>query len=733
MLMQIDPAFRAQAHRARRRRARRAALRWGVGGTLCLVLLAGVFSIWRPALPWWDEDTGPGMVQVEDEFAVAPVVLADPFTDLPGDPVLIASEDAGEAARGIRVDGPPELDMARAGPPAPGRLTLLREDLYSRDRRLVAALPTTREDLALFRAQRALAARAGAEAVLPATATATGGDADAGNPDSSFIYMRDSALRSPAWSDLLLEVRLPTPLAQMLTANGIAPADAEALAREAGFAPDPLPAGSVLALRHIGRAPARHVLQFSLYTPEGWQGTLARAPAPGQMLAQAPLVTGADPWFGQNIADLASGEAAASGQMRLLDVVYSAALRGGMTVEMVGELVAMMAQVHDLDAYADEGDRLTLVFAPDAPAAAPGMGGSGAAAHILFAGISGPSGSKPCYVIPDPKEEAGGWTCYAPGARVIAAQGVMAMLMPVSGALKDRYSAATPWVSWRGSNGAPVLAPAAGTVRSVTPDAGEGVTLVLDHGDGVASRLSGLGAALEGIAPGAVLRAGQRIGTARADTDPALQVLLAGGAVDPMPFLTGTEAVLGSDSVEQLIAQIITVESAGNPRARNPLSTATGLGQFIESTWLRMMGSYRPDLVATLSRAELLDLRFDPAMSREMVRHLAQENEAFLRARGHAITPGRLYLAHFLGPGGAHTVLSADPSASIAALMGPGVVRANPFLANYSAADLRNWADRKMVGRGGGTPTIPAMPTPEPVSPEVARFIAMMDQVLAEG
>ncbi len=169
------------------------------------------------------------------------------------------------------------------------------------------------------------------------------------------------------------------------------------------------------------------------------------------------------------------------------------------------------------------------------------------------------------------------------------------------------------------------------------------------------------------------------------------------------------------------------VESGGNARARNPLSTASGLGQFIESTWLRMMRTYRPDLVASMSRAELLELRFDAAMSREMVRRLAQENEAYLRARGHEISSGRLYLAHFLGPAGADQALRADPGAMVLSVMGNGVVSANPFLRGYTIADLRNWAERKMGGARGdsGLPTVIEVPIP----PQLQAVIAALDQI----
>ena len=134
----------------------------------------------------------------------------------------------------------------------------------------------------------------------------------------------------------------------------------------------------------------------------------------------------------------------------------------------------------------------------------------------------------------------------------------------------------------------------------------------------------------------------------------------------------GTSATAASDdsAVEKLVNRIIHVESGGSARAKNPKSSATGLGQFIKSTWLRMMKTYRPELFRSMSTEDLLELRFDPTLSREMVRNLARENEARLRHFGHSITAGRLYLAHFLGSEGAHQVLAASGDASIADLMG---------------------------------------------------------------
>lgn len=158
-----------------------------------------------------------------------------------------------------------------------------------------------------------------------------------------------------------------------------------------------------------------------------------------------------------------------------------------------------------------------------------------------------------------------------------------------------------------------------------------------------------------------------------------------------------------------LVDKIVGVESGGNDSAKNPLSSAEGAGQFIDSTWLSMIKKYRPDVAEGKSANEILALKRDGALSREMVARYADENKAFLANQGLQTTDGNAYLAHFLGPRGAAQVLKADPSASIASVVGQDVVRANPFLKGKSAADVIAWADKKMGG-AGVTTTYDAIP-----------------------
>jgi hypothetical protein len=137
-------------------------------------------------------------------------------------------------------------------------------------------------------------------------------------------------------------------------------------------------------------------------------------------------------------------------------------------------------------------------------------------------------------------------------------------------------------------------------------------------------------------------------------------------------------------------------ESGGDATAANPRSSAFGAHQFIADTWLGVVQQYRPDLLRGRSTEEVLALRGDAKLSREMAGYHAQENASALRAANIPVTDGTQYLAWFAGTGGATALWRADPQASAESVLGAGVVKANPFLAKMSAGDVIAWADRKM-------------------------------------
>ncbi len=164
----------------------------------------------------------------------------------------------------------------------------------------------------------------------------------------------------------------------------------------------------------------------------------------------------------------------------------------------------------------------------------------------------------------------------------------------------------------------------------------------------------------------------------------------------------------GKVPTKKLTDRIIIGELQGNAEAKNPHSTAAGLAQFVEGTWLDLVKRHRPDIAARLKEKQILALREDPQLSRFMTGRYIEQNISVLSKRGLPTTPGSLYLAHFAGPGGAAAILAAPESADAATVIAnadgrPGVTRekilsGNPFLKNFTAKDLRDWADLKLQG-----------------------------------
>lgn len=130
-------------------------------------------------------------------------------------------------------------------------------------------------------------------------------------------------------------------------------------------------------------------------------------------------------------------------------------------------------------------------------------------------------------------------------------------------------------------------------------------------------------------------------------------------------------------AVDKFVQVVIDFESKGNVTAKNPLSSATGLGQFIESTWLDLFKKNFPDRAKSMSDATILALRNDAATSIALIKSYATENGKILQNAGVAVTEANLQLSHFLGPGGALKVLQAAPGTPVENVLGPEVIAAN--------------------------------------------------------
>ena len=135
------------------------------------------------------------------------------------------------------------------------------------------------------------------------------------------------------------------------------------------------------------------------------------------------------------------------------------------------------------------------------------------------------------------------------------------------------------------------------------------------------------------------------------------------------------------------------VESGLNAQAKAGTSSATGLFQFTKDTWFKVVeqhgdamglsseaSSLRNGGATAADRQKILDMRNDPAISAQLAAHYAIDNAKALQAQGHQVTgPTDLYLAHFLGSGGAAKFLAAmkeNPNAPAATVL-PSAANAN--------------------------------------------------------
>lgn len=196
-----------------------------------------------------------------------------------------------------------------------------------------------------------------------------------------------------------------------------------------------------------------------------------------------------------------------------------------------------------------------------------------------------------------------------------------------------------------------------------------------------------------------------------------------------------------------LLVETARRESALNPNARAGTSSATGLFQFIDSTWLDMvrrhgdahgLGQQAAALAHgadAATRRDILALRNDPEISARMAGELARENAATLQERlGRAPNAGELYAAHVMGPGGAVRLIeAAAQGAPDAASIFPREALANRglFYDHGVARSAQGLLQRLQLDADASVSAAPARrldyrPDTTPMSPELAHALFAM-------
>jgi len=193
-------------------------------------------------------------------------------------------------------------------------------------------------------------------------------------------------------------------------------------------------------------------------------------------------------------------------------------------------------------------------------------------------------------------------------------------------------------------------------------------------------------------------------------------------------------------------------ESNFDPQARARTSSAAGLFQFIEQTWLGMVSRHgakhgygelagavtrdaqgRFQVSDPAQRDAILNLRFDARAASVMAGELAAENASILRsATGREPTEGELYAAHFLGAQGAGRLIAhtADNPAQRADQLFPAAAAANrPIFFDQGRPRSVSEVLARLTGEASGSVEAPPAwrasaraerPSPAPAEPQSA-------------
>lgn len=128
----------------------------------------------------------------------------------------------------------------------------------------------------------------------------------------------------------------------------------------------------------------------------------------------------------------------------------------------------------------------------------------------------------------------------------------------------------------------------------------------------------------------------------------------------------------------QYLATVANVESGFKSNATPSAGSARGMYQFMPETWNNLAKKYKKQDYLIGSG---VDPREDNKKSIEMMKLLSSDNQRDLTKRlGRPITDVELYMAHFLGPSGAESIIkanSASPEVSAAELL-PRAALSNP-------------------------------------------------------
>jgi hypothetical protein len=182
---------------------------------------------------------------------------------------------------------------------------------------------------------------------------------------------------------------------------------------------------------------------------------------------------------------------------------------------------------------------------------------------------------------------------------------------------------------------------------------------------------------------------------------------VAGGVVDATPKTKGSvDKSMSREATRQItadmsaIAQKIIGAEGGSVNARNPYSSASGLGQITKGRFEDLVKSV--PFGHALKNTTFEQYQKDASLQKIALNTQIENLRSYLGAQKLSTTDAAVYLAHVFGPAGARRVLNASDAVPVTQLFDQDVIGKNPaiFKGVATIGDLKKVVDQKMGNTG---------------------------------
>lgn len=151
---------------------------------------------------------------------------------------------------------------------------------------------------------------------------------------------------------------------------------------------------------------------------------------------------------------------------------------------------------------------------------------------------------------------------------------------------------------------------------------------------------------------------------------------------------------LRTEAAQGLVDERFTNQMAHAARIGIAGGDAGSLTRLVESSWLDLFKRYFPTEAANKTRHQIIELRKESALYRQLIADYAKDNAEILTRAGVNVDKAALYLSHILGADGFMRLLSVDPSSLITDIFTPEELGSNKkSLLGKTVEDLREYAE----------------------------------------